>query len=74
MVQSGARQHADAAMLATGRSLFVGRCAHCHALPAVAEHTAQQWPGIVEHMSKRSGLKPDQSRAVLAYLLAARQQ
>jgi cytochrome c5 len=72
VLASGARQHADAAMLEAGRSLFIGRCARCHALPNVAEHGTQQWPGIVAKMSKRSGLKPDQSRAVLAYLLAAR--
>ncbi len=71
MVQTGARQHADAATLAAGRQLFVGRCARCHALPNVAEHTAQQWPEIVSEMAKRSGLNGDQSRSVLAYLAAA---
>lgn len=57
-----------------GRSLFVDRCAHCHALPEIAAHTSEQWPGIVGHMTKRSGLKPEQSSAVLAYILAARAQ
>ncbi len=69
---SGGGQQADRATLETGRSLFLARCGHCHTLPAVAAHTAQQWPGIVAHMSKRSGLKQDQGQAVLAYILAAR--
>ena len=71
---AGARQQADPAMLTSGRSLYIGRCARCHALPAVAEHSAEQWPEIVSHMAKRSGLNAQQSRAVLAYVLAARQE
>ncbi len=71
MAQSGARQHADMATLTAGRSLFVGRCARCHALPAVSAHSEAEWDGIVAHMAKRSGLKPDQSKAVLSYIIAA---
>jgi cytochrome c5 len=71
MVQSGARQHYDAASLTTGRSLFVGRCARCHALPAVGGQGTEDWPGIMAEMAKRSGLKPDQTKVVLAYILAA---
>lgn len=74
MAQSGRGQHADLAVLQSGRALFVGRCARCHALPSIPEHTAAQWPGIVGKMAKRSGLKPDQRDAVLAYVLAARAQ
>jgi mono/diheme cytochrome c family protein len=71
MVLSAARQHADMATLTAGRTLFVGRCARCHALPDVAAHSAAEWHGIVAHMAKRSGLKPDQSEAVLSYIIAA---
>jgi cytochrome c5 len=74
MVKSGAAQHHDAAELTTGRSLYLARCAKCHALPNVAEHPASEWPGIVADMSKRSGLRPPQAQAVLAYVLAARGQ
>lgn len=74
MHQSGAGQHADAAILATGRSLFSGRCARCHALPSIADYSTDRWPEIVGQMAKRSGLKPDQSRAVLAYILAAHEE
>ena len=71
MVSSGARQHVDAATLTTGRSLFVSRCAHCHALPVIAEHTAEKWPGIVAKMEKRAGLQAAEKNAVLSYILAA---
>jgi cytochrome c5 len=71
MIQTGARQHADAASLTSGRTLFLNRCAHCHTLPAVGEKSAEDWPRIVATMSKRSGLKAEQGKSVLAYILAA---
>ncbi len=71
VLQAGARQQSDPASLASGRMLFVNRCARCHALPVIGATSAQEWPGIVAAMSKRSGLKGEQSQAVLAYILAA---
>ncbi len=74
MLKSGASQHVDMATLTAGRTLFVGRCARCHALPAVSAHSVTEWHGIVGHMAKRSGLDAEQSEAVLTYILAARNQ
>ncbi|MGI8821316.1 MAG: hypothetical protein ACR2ID_10700 [Chthoniobacterales bacterium] len=74
MIHPGGGQHADAGTLAAGRSLFLGRCARCHTLPALAAQSAQQWPATVAKMSKRSGLKPEQGKAVLVYILTARAQ
>jgi cytochrome c5 len=71
MIRTGARQHVDAASLTSGRSLFLNRCAHCHMLPAVGKESPENWPRIVAKMSKRSGLKPEQSKSVLGYILAA---
>ena len=68
---SGSGQHADAATLTLGRSLFVSRCAHCHALPVASQHPAEKWPAIVAKMSKRAGLQPAEHDAVLSYILAA---
>ncbi|MDQ6861326.1 MAG: cytochrome c [Verrucomicrobiota bacterium] len=62
----------DPAMVAAGQKLFVARCARCHRLPRPAEHTPEQWSIIVPRMAKRSGLKPEQRDAVLAYLSTAR--
>ncbi len=72
MAKSTGRQQVDLAWLNSGRSAFVSRCAECHALPAVNEHTRAQWPVIVAQMAKRSGLGPEQRENVLAYILAAR--
>ncbi len=71
VLQAGAQQQANLASLTNGRMLLVNRCARCHALPAIGAHSAQEWPGIVANMSKRSGLKPEQSQTLLAYVLAA---
>ena len=69
----GARQHVNAVMLREGRALFVSRCIECHTLPAVAQHSAAQWPGLIDEMADRANLKPAERKAVLAYILAARQ-
>ncbi len=71
MTKSGGRQQVEIATLNSGRSAFVNRCAGCHALPGVNEHTRAQWPDLVAEMAKRSGLNPEQREAVLAYILAA---
>lgn len=74
MAKSGGRQQVEMAMLSSGRSTFVSRCARCHALPDVNEHTRSEWPRLVAEMAKRSGLKPGQREAVLAYILAAHEK
>ena len=71
-IPAGPSQQVDPATLATGRSLFLNRCARCHALPVVAKQSAAKWPTIVAKMAKRSGLKAEQSEAVLSYILAQR--
>lgn len=57
-----------------GRSLFVSRCIECHVLPEIAEHSANEWPHLVDTMAKRADLKAEEHRAVIAYLLAARSE
>jgi mono/diheme cytochrome c family protein len=80
----GARQHVrqgtnpsdwriDLVTLRKGRALFASRCIECHTLPAVAQHSAAQWPGLIDEMADRANLKPAERKAVLAYILAARQ-
>ncbi len=65
-----ARGHADASTLGAGRSLYLTKCASCHAPVTVLEH-AGKWPGIIREMAPRAKLAPEQERAVLAYVLAA---
>jgi len=65
-------EQVDPTTLTSGRSLFLNRCARCHALPAFGKQSDEKWPKIVAKMAKRSGLKTEQGQAVLAYILAER--
>lgn len=67
-------QAVNMATLEAGRRLFASRCIECHTLPVVSRYDAVAWPWLVDDMSDRSGLKPAEREAMVAYLLAARAQ
>ena len=60
------------AELERGRTLFVHRCIECHTLPAMWKYYLGDWPKIVNDMSHRASLKPQDRDAVIAYILAVR--
>ena len=74
LARAGALQHVDLAALREGRALFVSRCIECHTLPAVSQHSATEWPRIIDEMAGRASLKSTERDAVLAYILVARSQ
>jgi Dihaem cytochrome c len=49
-------------------ALFAKRCTMCHALHQPTEFTANQWPHILQIMTKRAVLTPDQTALVTKYL------
>ena len=55
-----------------GRQLFVTRCLDCHSLPVIAEHSTTEWPHLVDKMSGRAHLKPEQRDEIVAYILAVK--
>lgn len=59
---------ANASGLAHGRSLFVTRCATCHGVVPVADHSFAEWQGIVPEMAERSKLTSGEQADILAYL------
>jgi mono/diheme cytochrome c family protein len=61
-----------ATKLERGRQLFVRRCIDCHTLPAIWKYSREDWPKIVDDMSRRASLNPADREAVIAYILAAR--
>jgi cytochrome c5 len=63
----------NAQELTLGRNVFVNRCIECHTLPRIHEHTAADWPRIVNKMSARADLTPAEHEALVAYILAVRQ-
>ena len=74
LARAGALPHVDLAALREGRALFVSRCIECHTLPAVSQHSATEWPRIIDEMAGRASLKSTERDAVLAYILVARSQ
>ena len=74
LARAGARQHVDLATLNEGRALFTSRCIECHTLPAISQHSATEWPGLIDEMAGRASLKSTQRDAVLAYILVAHSQ
>ena len=71
---SRTKQNADAMKLERGRTLFVRRCIECHTLPAMWKYSREDWPKIVNDMSHRASLKPEDRDAIVAYILAVRKQ
>lgn len=65
-------QSVNLAMLHEGRALFARRCIECHTLPVVWRYSSKDWPDIVESMSQRASLKPAESEAIVAYIIAVR--
>lgn len=63
---------ASAESLERGRALFADKCKVCHALPAPKEHSADEWPKIMDKMGKLAELDPAGREAVLRYVIAAR--
>ena len=63
---------ADVSTMERGRTLFAHRCIECHTLPPMWKYSRQDWPQIVNDMSHRSNLKPEERDAVIAYILAVR--
>ena len=62
----------DIPKLERGRNLFVHRCIECHTLPAMWKYSRKDWPKIVNDMSHRASLKPQDREAVISYILAVR--
>jgi mono/diheme cytochrome c family protein len=62
----------NASQLDRGRTLFAHRCIECHTLPPMWKYSREDWPQIVNDMSHRASLKPEQRDAVVAYILSVR--
>jgi mono/diheme cytochrome c family protein len=60
--------------LEAGRKVFLNRCIPCHALPDIARYDARRLPGIVNWMSGRAHLTPEQKEALTKYLLTVKRQ
>lgn len=57
--------------LMAGRRILGERCASCHVLPPVANHSAQEWSMVLEKMAPRARLTTEEKYKVNAYLSTA---
>src|SRR6516162_1977883 len=64
----------DVGTLREGRTLLVHRCIECHTLPPLWHYKIDDWPEIVNSMSRRASLNPQERDAIIAYILAVRSQ
>lgn len=55
--------------LARGRSLYVKRCAGCHALRQPERYPSSTWQHHVDEMAKRSALVSDERDLLLRFLV-----
>lgn len=56
--------------LERGRSLYVRRCSSCHTLHLPSERAAGEWPGLVEKMSRKARLTPEQQLDITRFVVA----
>ncbi len=54
--------------LERGRELLIARCAGCHTLYEPSYLPAERWPALVDEMSERARLSPDEAELVTRYL------
>jgi mono/diheme cytochrome c family protein len=65
------QQLADA-VLTAGRTVYFTNCNRCHALPDVRYYSEPRLTAIIDKMSRKAQLTPDQHDAVMKYLQTVR--
>lgn len=62
---------AQRAQLESGRTVYVTKCARCHAPEPVAKFSASRWAAIIPEMTEDAKLSPQETEALKAYVFAA---
>jgi mono/diheme cytochrome c family protein len=65
-------QQLEDSVVTTGRSLYLNNCNRCHVLPDVRPYSAPRLTAIIDKMSRKAQMTPEQHDAVLKYLLTVR--
>ena len=60
----------NAEYLAQGNTLFTNTCGTCHDLPSPADHSAQDWVGIMNSMAPKAKLSETQHEMVYDYIVS----
>lgn len=63
------RANVALAELEQGRKLLLGKCAGCHRTPMPSDHTAAEWPQMLDEMADRAHLDLRQRELIEKYLV-----
>jgi hypothetical protein len=63
------RANIELAELQQGRKLLLGKCAGCHKTPMPSDHTAAEWPKMIDEMADRANLDVRQRKLIERYLV-----
>ena len=55
----------------TGRAIYSAKCHSCHRLYKPDRVAPEKWPALLDKMSEKAKLTPDEEKAVLDYVLAS---
>ena len=64
-----ARSGVALADLQQGRTLVAAKCSSCHRTPLPAEHRTEEWPRMIDEMSRRAHVDGGERRAIRDYLV-----
>lgn len=62
----------NAEHLAQGKVIFDNSCSKCHDLPNPADHSAQDWVGIMNSMAPKAKLNDEQHQMVYDYIVSVK--
>jgi hypothetical protein len=54
-----------------GRAIYSAKCHSCHRLYKPDRVAHEKWPALLDKMSEKAKLTPDEEKAVLDYVLAS---
>lgn len=62
--------NATMSVLNEGHTIYTGACTNCHATKSIYKFSEQDWPGIIESMSKKAKLTVEQKEALTQYVFS----
>lgn len=68
------RGNVEVAELQQGRQLLIGKCTNCHRVPMPGEHTAAEWPKMLDEMAARANIDRTQQKLIEKYLVTMSQK
>lgn len=68
--EQAAQSQVPLEQLESGKALYQSRCGGCHMLYTPDHLGPDKWPTMVESMSERSKLTPEQAESISQYLVA----